>query len=88
MVDKPNKVDLKGKKYKTVEVGEQNRVLDTLLKDRTVAHQSRFIPINKKDKGMSAGYVAKEQGSNKTFILKQFYKNAEQGKKTYINTIE
>ncbi|AZL16286.1 hypothetical protein [Rickettsiales endosymbiont of Stachyamoeba lipophora] len=52
-------------------------VIYSMLRDRNIVSQSEFSQIGIKQNGVSAGYAAKEAGSEHTFMLKQFYKKAQ-----------
>jgi hypothetical protein len=48
--------------------------LETMLRDRVTAKNTEFTKKGNKQAGVSAGYVAEEQGTHNTFMLKRFYK--------------
>ncbi|XVN41329.1 MAG: hypothetical protein RCO49_01745 [Rickettsia endosymbiont of Argas persicus] len=58
----------------------EKKAVEDILRDRKVAQQTEFTGNNKKQTGVSAGYIAKEAETGKTFILKQF-------NKTYIDCL-
>ncbi len=64
-LDELKKRDIKNSKFNEVE---------NMLRDKTIASQSEFIEKGAKQAGISAGYVAQEDGTGNIFILKQFYK--------------
>ena len=51
--------------------------IEDMLRDKSVAKETDFTTKEKKDQGVSAGYIAKENETGKTFILKKFYKTME-----------
>ncbi|WP_250311259.1 T4SS effector phosphatidylinositol 3-Kinase RisK1 [Rickettsia endosymbiont of Oedothorax gibbosus] len=51
------------------------KAVKDMLRDKGVAHQNDFSKKGAKQDGVSAGYIAQEEVSGNTFILKQFYKS-------------
>ena len=51
------------------------KLLEEMLRDKSVAKETDFTSKSEKEKGVSAGYIATENETDKTFILKKFYKN-------------
>ncbi|WP_341761958.1 hypothetical protein [Candidatus Tisiphia endosymbiont of Thecophora atra] len=49
-------------------------LLETMLRDRVTAKNTEFKRKGDKQAGVSAGYVAEEQETQNTFMLKRFYK--------------
>ncbi len=51
------------------------KVVKDMLRDKGMAEQKAFVAKGDKQAGLSAGYIAQEEATGNTFILKQFYKN-------------
>ncbi|MCC8400237.1 MAG: hypothetical protein LN563_06720 [Rickettsia endosymbiont of Platyusa sonomae] len=49
--------------------------LESMLRDRAILKQSGFSLKGNKQAGVSAGYIAQENKTGNTFILKHFYKS-------------
>lgn len=67
------------RKLKTREKPSTKAVED-MLRDKGVATETDFTAAGNKEAGISAGYIAKENDTGNTFILKQFYKTTEECK--------
>lgn len=61
---------------KLVQKQETREAVERTIRDRGTLQQEDFTAKGKKEAGVSAGYVATENVSGKTFILKQMYKRA------------
>lgn len=61
---------------KLVQKQETREAVEQTIRDRRTAQQEDFTAKGQKEAGVSARYVATEDASGKTFILKQMYKHA------------
>ncbi|WP_367363752.1 hypothetical protein [Candidatus Tisiphia endosymbiont of Nedyus quadrimaculatus] len=68
------KAELAGKRKAFNEAPDFKLVKD-LLRDKGMAEQKAFVGKGAKQAGLSAGYIAQEEATNNSFILKQFYKS-------------
>jgi hypothetical protein len=73
-----------GKKARQAELADKRKAINEnpkfkavkdMLRDKGMAEQKAFSAKGAKQAGVSAGYIAQENVTNNTFILKQFYKN-------------
>lgn len=71
---KGKKAELAGKR-KAINENPKFKVVKDMLRDTGMAEQKTFSAKGAKQAGVSAGYIAKENVTGNTFILKQFYKS-------------
>ncbi|KAJ6645172.1 hypothetical protein Bhyg_00374 [Pseudolycoriella hygida] len=62
-------------KRKAINENPKFKVIKDMFRDKGMAEQKDFSAKGVKQAGVSAGYIAQEDVTNNTFILKQFYKN-------------
>ncbi len=63
-----------------MEKQEKYQSLITLLRDKSIAHEKEYTYL-RDSPGSASAYIAKENATTNTFILKKFYKNVEAGEK-------
>ncbi|WP_375318904.1 hypothetical protein [Candidatus Tisiphia endosymbiont of Oplodontha viridula] len=68
------KAELAGKR-KVFNDNPKFQLVKDLLRDKGMAEQKDFLQKGAKQAGVSAGYIAQEEVTGKSFILKQFYKS-------------
>lgn len=59
---------------------EKHQSLTTLLRDKSIAHEEEYTYLRDSE-GSADAYIAQENATTNTFILKKFYKNVEAGEK-------
>ncbi|MBN8827834.1 MAG: hypothetical protein J0H68_03925 [Sphingobacteriia bacterium] len=61
--------------------------LSSMIKNKNIASQFEFLESGKKEAGKSLGYIAKEEDTNNTFMIKAFIKSDENclSSEDYIN---